>query len=44
MNNVKDSCDEEWLAKCLKDKEFKERKIIDFQTGQILFQHNLNSI
>ena len=33
--------DEEWLAKCLKNKEFKERKIIDFQADQIFFQHNL---
>ena len=25
-----DNSDEEWLAKCLKDKMFKESKIIDF--------------
>ena len=44
VNNIKDNSDEEWLAKCLRDKEFKESKIIDFQAGQIFFQHNLNSV
>ena len=44
VNNIKDNSDGEWLAKCLKDKEFKESKISDFQARQIFFQHNLNSV